>query len=197
MTYLRKLDTHDDLDTIILHLQGRLGAYELSPKMEEIIKNMDVCRDLIRQYGSRGKVVPMLETTLGIKKSTAEKLYVDTLHVFNTSQASHRDFWIDTAMGLFMETRRKALAKSDMKSVTAAETNIARLIALMTDSKDAEIYARINVQRRIITFDPSLTGVTLPDDYEAAVESLIKKAKSRDLSSIPDAEEVKPNDGAS
>ncbi len=188
MMYAVQLNQQSDLDKIILHLQGKLkGKYELSSALEQKLKDMSDCRDLIRLYASRIKVVAML-VEQGKSKTTAERLYSDTLTVFNTTQTSHRDFWIDVVMGQIFETRRKALAEGNLKVVAACEANVIRTIELMTDAKDAELYDRLIVPRIVVKFDPSLTGVTLPDDWENQVQQIIKKAKSRDVSQFTPVE---------
>lgn len=188
MTYLKTLGKKDDLDDIILYLQGGAGSYELSTYLQGRLDDMNTCRDMIRQYGSRIKVCKMLCTSLHITKGQAEKLYTDTCFVYNTTQTSNRDFWIDISIGNILETRAKALIKGDFKTAAQCDSNLVKQIAEMTDSKDAEIYRRINVQKRILEFNPELTGVKLEPGWEEQVQEMIRKGRNRDITSIQEAE---------
>jgi len=197
--YKRQLDSHDDLDEIIMYMQGlKSEDYELSTWLEGKMKDMDTCRDLIRQYGARHKVTSMLQSMLHVSKSTAERIYQDTLYVYNTTQRTNRDFWIDHAMGMIMETRNKALIKQDMKTVAACDSNMVKLISLMSDSKDADIYKRLTIPRVVVSFNPDQTGVELPENWEKKVQEMIKAAKdpNRNVSAFDETEFSDGDDGA-
>ncbi len=191
MTYVRRLDQKDDVSEIIMYLQDAKGNYELSPALQRKVELMTLCRDLIRQYGSRTKVVPMLmkEESISPRLShvQADRIFLETTYIFNTTQTSNRDFWIDIAIGDIKESRRKAMIKPDLKVVAMCDANLVKLIALMTDSKEAEIYKQINIVPRVVRFDPGQTGVSLPDDWEQQIDRIVQRARMRDFTNIPEA----------
>ena len=130
---MKLLTTHTDVETLALYLMGKMSG-QLSPKLAQKLRRLEVCADLIRQYGSRLKVVPMMVHLYGEKKLTklkeSDQETLDGYEVkreggysertaysdFNeaqelfatTTQTDKRPFWVDLIFGEIMKTKRMA-----------------------------------------------------------------------------------------
>lgn len=130
---MKLLTTHTDVETLALYLMGKMSG-ELSPKLAAKLRRLEVCADLIRQYGSRLKVVPMMVHLYGEKKlkklkesdqeildsyepkreggyseRTAYGDFNEAQELFaTTTQTDKRPFWVDLIFGEIMKTKRMA-----------------------------------------------------------------------------------------
>lgn len=174
------LNLHNsDIDKITAYLLGKMPRTDLSPALEEYIDKMYVCSDLVRQWGSRLKVVPILMTKYDISRPTALELFERTQYVFGSTAKSSQAFYVDILFEDIKKGMNKALKSGDMRSYAQLTKQFADAIKEFTGSADALLYENFEMQPIIIGFFPELfKGVDLPDNLEEQIEKL-KKGKSK------------------
>lgn len=185
------ITTQDDSDTIIQYLQDKTGNAILSKKLQEKLDRMHVCCDLIRQYYSRGKVVPMLKKQFALSDASAYRLFEETTYIFNVTQSSPKDFYLDMLLGEIKETKRKCLAgtKPDLRSAAACDKNMAMVIKEFGGSNISQLYEKLQVPVLQIGFFPELMNFELPENWQQMVDKL-KKSKLRKNLMIDTAEDA-------
>lgn len=184
---MKKLTTKTDNEKIIEYLLQDGEGIKLSKSLQVKLDRMDRCHDLIKKYGSRLRVVPILMKTLNVSKAEGYRIFQDTQDVMGSTMRTSREFWLDILLGFMMDTREKALIKGDFKSVTAAEKNMASAIEKLAGDNKALPFEKVQPVPVMIGFFPELTKVELPEDWEAQVKELIKPKRKIDRV-ITDAE---------
>jgi len=164
---MKVLTTHQSTDDLIIaHMKGKLERSELSPKLQEQVDNMLACEKLIRKYVSRLDVVPMLETTLGVSRSTAYSLYESTQRILGETSVKNQQFWLDIELGALEKDIQGAQKMNDYKSVASLRKIKADLIIKLMGSGDAQLYEKIQPPQVVIGFFPASMKVKLPKDRE-------------------------------
>lgn len=184
------LTTQSDTDLLIAHLMGK-GKAPISPKLQEKMERLEHCADLIRQYGSRLKVIPMLTERYGISRSTAYQDFEDTQLVFGTTPRNSRAFWIDILLGMIVTDIENARTKKDYKALAAMQRNFIQLIAQMGEPEN-DAYEKIQPVNIMMGFFPEKTNVEKLSDeeIEAAFKRLSKAKRKANL--LLDAQDVEP-----
>lgn len=189
------LNTHSDTDEIILYLQGE-SKKELSPKLLEKLERLETCAGLIRQHGSRHKVVRMMRNIFGkgnesdYSRATAYRDFEDTQLVYGQTPKHSRGMWLDILLGMMMESRKKALAAGDFRAVASIESNMQKTVKELMGDEKGDPYEGLEIPKPVVGFFPELTGIKLPPDEElwAIIEKLKKPKKTIDISNISDAD---------
>lgn len=175
-----------------------LGKGNLSDKQKEKLNNCIKCAELIRQYGSRQKVVPMLQNMVKIgekmiSQREAYLLFDDTQHIFNVSQKDRRDFHLDILLGDIKETRQKAIAAKDFKTAAACDKNYKDLIADFYGTEETPDYSKIQPVPIFLGMYPELLKTIIPEDLEKKVRELMT-VKKRALESGYDEAQILNDD---
>jgi hypothetical protein len=195
---MKQLTTRSETDDIIAHLQFT-GEPEkcpkLSKKLQDKLKRLYRCADLIKAYGSRLKVAPMLENEFGISRATAYRDFQDTQVIFGTTLKSSKDFWLDVLLGMMMESRTKAMLKNDFRSVAAIEKNMTEAIKKLAGDQKTLPFDQVQPVSVMIGFFPELTKVELPDNLEEQVAKLLKNRKTKQFDDYQDAVIITDTDG--
>lgn len=186
---MKQLTTHTDTDKIIAFLQDNSGNVKLSKKLEEKLERFYRCSALIKQYGSRLKVCPMLEKEFGISKAQAYRDFSDTQQVFGESSKGSREFWLDIILGMMMETRKRAKDAGDNKTAAAVEKNMVSAVKDLLGDKENDAYENLQPVNIMMGFFPETLKTELPDDLEDQIKNLLKPKRNSNLN-IEDAKVV-------
>lgn len=187
---MKALNTHSDVEKIVTYLQSGDNDVILSEPLQKILKRYRFCADLIKQHGSRLKVVPMLIREFGISEAQAYRDFQDTTYVFGSTPRSSKDFYLDMLLGNIVETRNKAIAKEDFKSAASCDKNM--LVAIQEYFKDQSIpWDKVQPPNLTFGFFPELTNVNIPDNWQVIITNIINTKRSVNTSGIPEAEIVK------
>lgn len=182
---LKNLTTHSDADQIMLFLQGKKAA-KLSPKLEEKLKRLFRCADLIKVHGTRRVVCPLLVNIykvvdLDYSLATAYRDFEETEIVFGSTPRSNLDFYLDINLGHIMETREMAKAKKDVKTMAACDKNESALLKEHFGTKDAFPIEEIQPPVFLLGFYPEQTGIKVPEDWEKRAKEIIKTKKRKSI----------------
>lgn len=189
---MRKLTTKTDNEKIIEYLLQDGDGLKLSKALQDKLDKMDRCHDLIKRYGSRLRVVPVLMKTLNVSKAEGYRIFQDTQDVMGSTMRTSREFWLDILLGFMMDSREKASIKGDFKSVATIEKNMASAIEKLAGDNKALPFDKVQPVPVMIGFFPELTKVVLPEDWEDQVKELIKPKRKIDRV-ITDAEILEEN----
>lgn len=188
---MKALNTHSEVEQIIQYLQSGDKDVALSPDLEAILKRYTYCADLIKQYGTRLKVVKMMMTTYKYSQAQAYRDFENTSYVFGSTPRSSKDFYLDLLLGNIVETRTKALSREDYKAAAACDKNM--LAVLQEYFKDQSIpWEKVQPPNMIFGFFPELTNVVVPENWQDVISKLISKKNKvidTDFSDVPDAAE--------
>jgi hypothetical protein len=189
---LKSLNTHSDTEKIIQYLQSGDTDIQLSADLEQILKRYTKCADLIKQYGSRLKVVPMMMQLFQISQAQAYRDFDNTSYVFGSTPRTSKDFYLDLLIGNIVETRTKAMTKDDFRAAAACDKNM--LAVLQEYFKDQSIpWEKVQPPNMIFGFFPELTKVDVPDNWNEVIQKLIaRKTKAIDA----DYTEIKDEPGS-
>lgn len=178
---MKKTLTHKtDNEKIIEYLISESEGLKLSKSLEDKYEKLDFCRDLIKNYGSRSRVCPILVKKYGISKSQAYRIFQDTQEVFGATQRTSREFWLDILIGFMIDSRNKAAKKGDFRSVATIEANMAKAIEKLAGTNENIPFEKVQPAPVMIGFMPELTKVDLPEDWEDQVKKLIKPKRKID-----------------
>lgn len=191
---MKTLTTKSDNEKIIEYLLQDGEGIKLSKALQEKLDRMDRCHDLIKRYGSRLRVVPILMKTIQVSKAEAYRIFQDTQDVYGSTMRTSREFWLDILLGFMMDSREKALIKGDFKSVAAIEKNMSSAIEKLAGDNKSLPFEKVQPVAVMLGFFPGLTKVDLPEDWEDQVKELIKPKRKIDRV-ITDAE-ILDEDGA-
>lgn len=192
------MNTPTDVDLILHHLSDKSGESKLPEDLKKKLDRLHFCADLIRQHGSRLKVVPILRKKYDISQRQAYQDFQDTQEIFGSTPPSSKDFWVDILLGFIMETRHAAFQKKDFRAVTAAEKNLFNTIAEFFKG-DQIPYDKIQPPPILLGFFPELSNVQIPADLDDQVKKLVAEKKIQ-IERIPEAEiieEEEKTDGES
>ncbi len=181
-----------DTDQLIHYLQGNSEVI-LSPKLEELLKRYESCADLIKQWGSRHKVVPILMKRFGISTAQAYRDFSDCQEIFGSTPRSSKDFYLDILLGNITETRNKALLKQDFKTVAACDKNM--LFTIQEYFQDESIpWEKLQPQNIVMGWFPELSKVEIPDNWQEIVSKMVEKKKRNVTAlSVTDVEDENNN----
>ncbi len=193
--HVRPLNLQSERDEIIHYLMHPeiQDSYELSTALAEKLRRMESCADLTRTWGSRFKVIPILEKRFDISRQTARQLYDDTQIVFGVTSKLTQQFWVDIVIGEIMEDKRKASLAGDHRAVASMQKNMAHVIEKLMGSIDTSIYEKINPPPIVIGYFPDkLKTPNLPSDSELDIifKKLMKKKREKIYEDI--AEDAAP-----
>lgn len=179
--------TTDENSLIMEYL---FGKGNLSDSLKYKLKLCIECKDLIRQYKSRLKVIPILMNGYEITEKKAYEIYQDTEIIFNVDKKDKRNFHIDILMADIAETRNKAMAAKDFKTVAACDKNYHNLLKDFFGTEERPDYSKLQPVQVNIGFYPEILGTNLPSPRELEKLSLqLMKVKSSKIN-VSDAEDV-------
>jgi hypothetical protein len=172
----------NDLHTLIAWYQDTENSVRLTPKQEELRTRIDFCDNLIRKYGGRSKVVPMLEKHFHIPKETAERIYGQTQTALNSQPKATKDYWRDVATDWASEYRDRAILEGNLK----AEGDAIKIMmkVRMLDREDTEdAAADMPPQTIIIQFQPNTLGLSeiTEDEARRLLKEMMKPKRTNNL----------------
>lgn len=177
----KELNLHNaDYEKIVLFFQGKLQRTKLSPALDDKIEIMRQTAAWAKEYGSRNKVIPMMENAWGLSVSQAYKLYNETIRLFSTvnSQVDQRDFWVDVWLGETMDAIKRARKKGDYKSLASLLRQLKEGIKDFFGEKEVVDYEKLKPNPVILGFFPDLLDTDVPDDPEQ-LEALLARFKKK------------------
>lgn len=197
---IKLLTTHNtDNEIIVQYLLGNLPRTELSPKLQQKVDRMYICADLIRTWGTRLRVEPMLikyireGTGEEISRQTARNIFDDTQMLFGATQKSAQQFWVDILMGELMADKKAAKAAGDFRAVASLDKVMKDTIKDLMGSVDASIYDRIQPPRIILGYFPedlNIDQVLPKHDLDKLIEKLKQKKRQKLYDTIQEAEVI-------
>jgi hypothetical protein len=179
---LKQLSTRSESDLIIQYLQDPTGEFQLTDALKQTLHRLSRCADLIKQWGSRQKVVPMLMHEFDIGQAQAYRDFGDCQEVFGSTPRNSRDFYLDILIGHISETRQKALAKDDFKTAASCDKNMILVISEYFKNETID-WNKVQMPSVLIGFFPELSNVVVPDDWRQQIDRLL--AKKRNSSHLP------------
>jgi hypothetical protein len=177
---MKELNTKTDNEKIIEFLTQDGDDIKLSKTLQLKIERMDFCHDLIKKYGSRTRIAPLIMSKYHVSKAQAYRIFQDTQDVFGSTHRTSREFWLDILLGFMMDSRQKATIKGDFRSVAAIEKNMASAIEKLAGTKESIPFEKIQPAPIMIGFFPETLKVDLPDDWEEQVKQIIKPKRTID-----------------
>lgn len=201
----RILNTHNtDKEVLVAYLMGKLDRTELSPKLEQKLNRMYTCADLIRKWGTRLRVEPMLikyiqgATGEKISRQTARNIFDDTQEIFAvTNQSNSQQFWVDILLGEIMADKKKAAADGDHRAVATYDKLMKDTIKELMGTMDATIYERIQPPKVTLGYFPEELKVdkVLPDhELKKLIEKLKSKKRQKLYNQVEEAQIVPDNE---
>lgn len=185
---MKALTTKSDNDLIIEYLTQDGDETRLSKALQLKLERMDSCRDLIKTYGSRTRVAPVLQKQFGISKAQAYRIIEDTQVVYGTTQKTSREFWLDIILGFIIDDRKKALLKGDFKSAAVMQKNMITAIEKLAGTNESIPFEKVQPPPVVIGFFPETLKVELPEDWEDQIKQIIKP--KRKIDQMPTEAEV-------
>lgn len=192
LPFERRLNIQTDVEMLATYLLRRDTNVTLSVSLQEKLARLEICRDLIRKYRSKYKVVPEMAniewTRLSgekykLSKQQAYRDFDETVELFNTaaSQGNSLDFYVDLLLGDIQQTREKAFAKGDYKTVAMCERNVIDVLKNFFGGQEARLYDNLQPPVIITNFSPESTGIKIPDDWEGQVKRILAKKKRKEM----------------
>lgn len=194
------LNTHTDLDKIMLYLQGDIKNKKLSQKLFEKLERLEFTADAIRSHGSLLRVLPLLtKKSWGFHKSeenpngnisisTATRDFHDAQRVFGSISRNERTFHVDILIGQVEENINAARAAEDFKAVATLLKLKAEIIEKHMGGNDAEMYRNFKMADIEVGFWPEQLGVELPEKEE--LDKVIAELKKPKRSNQLDADDI-------
>lgn len=175
-----------DYSKILAWYQDTTDSVRLSPREEKTRDRMDFCDNLIRKYGARSQVIPMLirkfsEPGHEMSRKTAYQIYNMTELAFGSSSRASKDYWRDVLTDMAGELREQALLKGDLR--TAAEClNIMGKFRRLDKEDPAEEEKLQLPQTVIIQFQRHSLGLQSISEDEAKLilEEVLKPKRKQD-----------------
>lgn len=177
---MKNLNTKTDDDLILEFLIQEGDEIKLSKPLQLKLERMDACRDLIRTYGSRVRIAPMLQKMFNISKAQAYRVIESTQKVFGSSQKTVREFWLDIILGSIIDEKKKALLKNDFRSVAMMQKNMITAIEKLAGTNESIPFEKVQPPPVVIGFFPDTLKVELPEDWEDQVKQIIKPRRKID-----------------
>ncbi len=179
-------------DVLVQFLMNKLERTDLTDKLQEYVENMRTCAKLIRKYGSRLKVEPMLEKLFAISPRTARTLYDRTTRLYRKDQPPlDREFWIDIHLGDVRKGIKKALKDGDIKAYASLMRIQHEIIKDFMGTNDAAMYEQFEMPELELAFTPEIfKNNSLPEDLDAQIEKLKKSKKYKERGEYVEYEEV-------
>jgi hypothetical protein len=151
------------VDQIIQYMQDDSGSVELSPDLKRHYDAMMKCDDLIRQYGSKSKVIPMLQKMLDVSRTTANIIFAETQTAFGSTAKYKKHYWVPVVMDWLADARNRAIIAKDFKSLAHIIRSMVELMKQMPgDLEDAKPSTIIN----ILQYKPHSLGIQDLNDDE-------------------------------
>ncbi|REE01121.1 hypothetical protein [Marinoscillum furvescens] len=189
-----------DRELLVSYLRGNIPRAQLSPTLQTHVDRMYICADLIRKWGTRLRVEPMLiryikdATGSTISRSTARNIFEDTQQIFSvTNQSNSQQFWVDILMGEIMATKKKAEAAEDYRAAVSALKVMKETIKELMGTMDASIYERIQPPKIILGYYPEELRVdkVLPDhELKKLIDKLTQKKRQKLYDQVEEAQTI-------
>ncbi len=170
-----------DNEKLIWYLQGKLKRTDISKKLEEKLSRFNHCADYIKKYGSRLKVVPMMEKKFGLSTAQAYRDYNDTQQVFATTEQNNQAFWVDMLLGDIRQALKAARKDEDHKAVAALIKTMKETIKELLGDASAAIYDDLVPPVPVLGFFPEELKVPMPDDLQEQLKRFKVKKKTNTI----------------
>lgn len=193
LPFERRFTTRTDVDVHIGILTGEIELKKCSQALQDQHARLRQCRDYIREYEGRSKVVPMMMNDFQISEAQAYRDYNDAISVFNSvSKSEGLDMYVDHTLSDLKEVYRKALAAKDYRSAVSALKEKVRIMKDFFGTNEKRIYDELQNPVVITRYIPN---ENLPEDWRARAEKIIERKKRKTLD-ISDAEIIsdEPNE---
>lgn len=179
-----------DNDQIIAYLLGDVPANKLSKKLQLKLERLYACDNLIRQYGSRPRVIRMMITRFTdeykkinrtYSRRTAESDYSATQQIFGTLCKHDINYHVDILLERIAETRHLAKITQNATAMTRCDSNYKDTIKEFMGDKDVPDYEQIQIPDQVFIPDPKLleSYERLPSDDELMEQIRLLEAKPK------------------
>jgi hypothetical protein len=186
------INNENEEDVLLTYLVSDKPV-KLTSKQEERLKRYETCVDLIKQYGSRNKVVPVLMKRYQITRRQAYRDFAATQNLFGATYNHEREFWIDIVLGEIQKTKSLAIMKKDGRAAAMADKNMLYTIERLMGDKEKLPFEEIQPAQILMGFFPENVNVEKmsEEDIEAAFKRLSKPKRKKDLNVV----DVEPING--
>ena len=179
-----------DNDQLIAYLLGDIPEAKLSKPLRLKLERIYVCDNLIRQYGSRPRVIRMMVTRFTdeykkIRKTysrrTAESDYSATQSIFGTLCKHDINYHVDILLDRIAETRHLAKITQNSTALARCDANYKDAIKEFMGDKDVPDYEQIQIPDQVFVPDPKLleSYERLPSDEELMEQIRLLEAKPK------------------
>jgi len=184
------LTTKSESDHIISYLVNENQRTKISKKLEEKLERYEYCRDLLKQYGSRTKVVPIMRKKYNLSRSQAVSDIEETQYIFGATSKHNREFWVDILIGEIMKTKTFAISKRDARAAATADKNMIYVIEKFMGDDGVPAFENLQPVNVLLGFFPEqVNSQKLSDEeIEQAYKRLSKTKKKIEL--FADAQDV-------
>lgn len=164
---------------VIAWYQDTTDTVKLSPQEEELRDRMDFCDNLIRKFGARSIVCPMLIRKYGFGKKRAYEIYNHTQLAFGSRSREGKEYWRDVITDMASQTREMALLKGNLPVATECLKIIVKVRRLDKEEVEEEPVG-VMPQTVIINYQQNNLGlVQLSDDEAQALLAEVLKPKAK------------------
>lgn len=154
---------------------------KLTAAEEQILERLYFCDAAIREHLSRSRVIPLMKKKFGIGERQAYQDYAATQEIFCMTIQKNKTYFIDVVLGMMAETRAKALAADDLKTVTACEANMIKAINSLTVDDDVAKFKDLQPVSITIGNFPTQINVGLEDGFEEKLNAILLAKTGRGL----------------
>jgi hypothetical protein len=177
-----------DTEKIIAYLQDETGKVRLSTTLERKLAMIDTAADLMKQHRSRLKVYPILMRRYKLEKRRAYQIIDQALDVYSfRAQGRSKEFYVDLLLEEIRKSKEVAVSRRDARAANQADKNMLDVVYKFFGDEEVNQFEEMLPVQVIALYQPDLTGVRLPDNWQEQVEQL-KKSKRQviDISPLND-----------
>ena len=172
----KDLGVHDDLDIIIKYkVEG--GDVPMTPKLEEKMNRLEFCDDMIRQFGSRRKVIPLLVEKYHISRRSAYRIFQETQELYGSTSTHDKKYWVDIIVGEILATKQKAKDSSNLKIMAQCDKNLVTAVDKLMPDDANKPYESLQLPNIELGHFPEILEVEVPEDLDEQIEKIKKQAK--------------------
>ncbi|MGB0521418.1 MAG: hypothetical protein ACPGJS_00590 [Flammeovirgaceae bacterium] len=177
-------------DQLIAYLLGNIPVNKLSKNLQLKLDRLYACDNLIRQYGSRPRVIRMMVTRFTdeykqinktYSRRTAESDYSATQQIFGTLCKHDINYHVDILLERISETRHLAKITQNATALARCDANYQKAIQEFMGDKDVPDYEQIQIPDQVFIPDPKLleSYTRLPSDEELMKQIQLLEAKPK------------------
>lgn len=178
-TKSKELNTQTDIDQIIAARLDTKNRVKLSATLQKKMNMIDHCDDLIRQYVTRKKVIPMLMNRYEISREYARQLYMETIEIYSTTAQVNKEYWIEYLIERNKKTYDVAYKRGNVTAMAMADNTLAKIVKDILPDDDSSVYEDFQLPAIEVGFYPELLKVDIPENLDEIVREL-KSMKKRE-----------------